>query len=529
MPGLFHHMLLTLRLNFRSKQALVYGFVFPIGFLFAFWGIYYHKETPPLIGEMGQLLTVTILSGACFGMPTAMVGERERGVWRRYRLLPAGTGGIVASAMVVRVVLVAMAIVLQLVLARYVCKAAWPAHPLHLLGVFFFVAFAFLGLGLVIATLADNVPAVQAMGQAIFLPMLMIGGIGVRLEQLPEWARHVAAFLPGLYAVDAIDSAVRPKPLTYAVPLPYCLFALTLIGAAGCLAGRQMFRWDVGQKMTSAARGWVALALAVWLVVGISAEVGGHVRVRRPSSSLASARATTEPASAPTELTLTIGLSKSEQAALREQAQSAGLTADSYAAKLIRQGLESDRFAQTKSTQPTATATTEPSTRPSIMAQLAPWTAITPEDIAKITYDDLPSDQSTVTPVATGLDDLDDDGKKRMDDFTAKLDDWQPGKNVNLEQRVRNLLAVAAITDILQDQHEGQIAYIVFEHLRFDVEEEKLKKILAYISLHPEGGKVPTQIPELGIDGEVFEDGIRERVEMYARKLLARLVGKVPG
>jgi ABC-2 type transport system permease protein len=479
-------MLLTLRLNFRSKQALVYGFVFPIGFLFAFWGIYYHKEIPPLIGEMGQLLTVTILSGACFGMPTAMVGERERGVWRRYRLLPAGTGGIVASAMVVRVVLVALAIVLQLVLARFVCKAAWPAHPLRLIGVFFFVTFAFLGLGLVIATLADNVPAVQAMGQAIFLPMVMIGGIGVRLEQLPEWARHVAAFLPGLYAVDAIDSAVRPKPLAYAVPLPYCVFALTIIGAAGCLGGRQMFRWDVGQKMTAVARGWVAVALGVWLIVGLSAEVGGNVRVRRPT--IASVPAATHP------------------------------TAEPIAPA---------------ATQPTTTTTvfasTEPATRPSIMAQLAPWTAITPQDIAKVTYDDLPSDQSTVTPVASGLDDLDDDGKKRMDDFTAKLDDWQPGKNVNLEQRVRNLLAVAAITDILQDQHEGQIAYIVFEHLRFDVEEEKLKKILTYISQHPEGGKVPTQIPELGIDGEVFEEGIRERVEMYARKLLARLVGKVPG
>src|SRR2546430_10499817 len=114
MKGALHHMLLTLRLNFRSKQALVYGFVFPIGFLFAFWGIYYHKENPPLLSEMGQLLTVTILSGACFGMPTAMVGERERGIWRRYRLVAGGTRGIVVSAMIVRVVLGAIAVGLAL-------------------------------------------------------------------------------------------------------------------------------------------------------------------------------------------------------------------------------------------------------------------------------------------------------------------------------------------------------------------------------------------------------------------------------
>ena len=33
------------------------------------------------------------------------------------------------------------------------------------------------------------------------------GGIGVRLDQLPDWAAHIAAFLPGLYAVDALDAA----------------------------------------------------------------------------------------------------------------------------------------------------------------------------------------------------------------------------------------------------------------------------------------------------------------------------------
>ena len=56
-----------------------------------------------------------------------------------------------------------------------------PSHPLDLWIAFSFVAFALLGLGLVIATLADNVPAVQALGQCIFLPMLIIGGVAVQL------------------------------------------------------------------------------------------------------------------------------------------------------------------------------------------------------------------------------------------------------------------------------------------------------------------------------------------------------------
>ena len=48
-------------------------------------------RTVPLVRHIGELLTVTALGGACFGLPTTMVSERERGVWRRYRLAPVAT------------------------------------------------------------------------------------------------------------------------------------------------------------------------------------------------------------------------------------------------------------------------------------------------------------------------------------------------------------------------------------------------------------------------------------------------------
>ena len=70
------------------------------------------------------------------------------------------------------------------------------------------VAFAFIGLGLVIAMMADNVPAVQALGQCIFLPMLIIGGVAVPLASLPDWAQRLSAFFPGRYAVEALQACV---------------------------------------------------------------------------------------------------------------------------------------------------------------------------------------------------------------------------------------------------------------------------------------------------------------------------------
>ena len=71
-------------------MALIYSYLFPTIFLVAFW-VLYRYETCRSSRHMGELLTVTILGGACFGLPTTMVSERERGVWRRYRLTPVPT------------------------------------------------------------------------------------------------------------------------------------------------------------------------------------------------------------------------------------------------------------------------------------------------------------------------------------------------------------------------------------------------------------------------------------------------------
>jgi ABC-2 type transport system permease protein len=492
LTGPLHYLSLALRLNFRSKQAIIYGFAFPLLFLFAFWGIYYHKEIPPLANEMGQLLTVTILSGACFGMPTAMVSERERGIWRRYRLLPSGTGGIVLAAMVVRCILVAIAMILQIILAHFICKAAWPAHPFPLIGIFFIVTFAFLGLGLMIAMLADNVPAVQALGQMIFLPMLMIGGIGVRLDQLPSWAVHIAVFLPGVYGVDAMDAALRAKPMATAIPLHFCLLALLAIGAAGCIAGAMMFRWDAAQKMTVRARGYVAVALLAWLAVGAIAEATGHVQTRQAFTGTLIAKTQPTSTSQPTTQPITVASTEPSPA----------------------------------TTQSTAEASTMPASNPTV-ASTAPWTAITDADVNKITFSDLQPDSGDVTPVAPNLDNLDEDDKKRIETFTEKLDEWPPGKELDIVQRTRSYLAVAAIVDLLQDQLEPDVPYVIFDRLRYEVEpDDKLKRVLTYIIMHPDQGTVPTKIPDLGFDGEVFEEGVRDRVTDYARKLLARVLNK---
>ncbi len=274
LSGWTRHFLLTIYLSFRNPQGIVYGYLVPIIFLLAF-GSVFRADNPPLLAQMGQIMTITILGGACFGLPTALVAERELGIWRRYRLLPVPTPWLVFSAMLARTLIVASSVLVQIALARAIFGTPFPSHPAAAMVAFLIVTAAFLGIGYLIAGLADNVPAVQALGQCIFLPMILIGGVGVPLAALPIWAQRVAGFMPGRYAVEVLQPCFTG--LNGLQGAGFRLGALTVIGFAAGVSGAKLFRWEAGPRMGS-ARGWVAAALASWAAVGAIAWETGRLQ-----------------------------------------------------------------------------------------------------------------------------------------------------------------------------------------------------------------------------------------------------------
>lgn len=278
--GWTRHLLLTLSLNFQNPQGIVYGYLVPILFLFAF-GSVFRADDPPLLARMGQILTITILGGACFGLPTALVAERERGIWRRYRLLPIPTAWLVAGSMAARLLILASSVLVQLALARAIFGAPFPRHPGAAALALLFVAAAFLGIGFLIAALAESVPAVQALGQCIFLPMIMIGGVGVPLTVLPAWAQRIAGFMPGRYAVEILQPAFDGRSGVHGAG--FRLGALAVIGLAAGIAGTKLFRWETGPR-TKSARWWVAGALTSWAAVGTVAWGSGRLNPLPPEA-----------------------------------------------------------------------------------------------------------------------------------------------------------------------------------------------------------------------------------------------------
>jgi ABC-2 type transporter len=531
--ALLHQLGISLKLHARNKMALIYSYIFPTIFLAAFW-VLYRFEQVPLLRHMGELLTVTALGGACFGLPTSMVSERERGVWRRYRLAPVSIGSVVAGTVAARYVLLLLAGLLQVALAMGIGMPL-PRHPLHLLLAFTCVAIAFIGLGLVIAMMADNVPAVQALGQCIFLPMLIIGGVAVPLASLPDWAQRLSAFFPGRYAVDAIQACVTGPGLNAA---RFNVFALLLIGAAGGLAGAKMFRWDSQQRFAATpGKAWVAAALAAWVAVGISSELTGRSGTATPASARTQpAPAAAQPAPPQVALPQPTPAPPAPIAATGSAPRQIEPTAaekERMSAGTSKAGTPpaTSKPAQTPATHPETPAPTSPP--PSVPA-VAPssWRAVTVADIDRdLVFTRLPPDGGIVTPIASLDDEADEEVSAQLEQIRVGLLTWKPGKVADPVQRVRNLLFVAGVPDVFQmEPLERFVPLVVYERLQEDIPKDELIKILYWIATHPfEGDDAAVdELRPLGLgNGPSDIEKTRDRVAVYAVKLLGRLLGRI--
>ena len=548
MHAFLHQLRISLSLHFRNRMALIYGYLFPTIFLIAFW-VLYRYDRVPLARHMGELLTVTALGGACFGLPTTMVSERERGVWRRYRLAPVRTGTLLASTIVARYVLLVLAGLLQVALAMLIGMPL-PNHPLDLWIAFTFVAFALMGLGLVIATLADNVPAVQALGQCIFLPMLIIGGVAVQLTSLPEWAQHVSAFFPGRYAVEAMQTSVTGAGLGV---MRFSLLALLLTGLAGFVAGIRMFRWDAQQRFVErGGKAWVALALAAWAAVGLLAEARGRIGPvaiiaeytppAQPDERLlprASTPAAPEPEPAPPAPAATPGAASPPEDARpaaspektarrcrpgrrptpppenrrrqnrrrplrRRQRRTQNHRRSRRPLVRPRRCCPSPRRGS-RSRRRTSTRSCSSGCRP-----IRAWSRRSRGPTSRWSRSSRPSSRKCAPA-------------------------WSRGRRASVAdpvQRVRNLLYVAAVPDVFQIPLERYVPHVVFERLQGDVPKDDLIKILFWVATHPAGGddSAVDNLRSAGIpvNGPGDMEQTRERVMLYALKLLGRLVGKIP-
>nr|WP_281384785.1 ABC transporter permease [Novosphingobium piscinae] len=477
----------------RNPMALVYGWLFPLLFLVGFWALY-GDDPVPLALHAGQFFTITILGSAAFGLPTQMVGERETGLWRHYALAPAPRWRFVVALVLARAALLAGALLLLHWTARALGMPPLP-HPVSTTLALMVAALCFLCIGALIGTLAPNVPAVQALGQCLFLPMLIIGGVAVPLASLPGWALPLSNLLPGRHAVVAIQTAVTGTGTRAA---GFELLALTGHGLLALLAAVILFRWEPDAGLRPGRRGWLIVpVLAAWLALaGLAAQLARPVPAPPDRASAGTPATYVRPTAA------TVLPQAPRPAIIRAVPSPA---------------------------TPAAMAAGIPT--PAVPAVAAEPAVPASVDLDRIAFERLPPDAGLVAPIAA--EPPDPVLESALARIRRQLESWPPAREGDARQQVQTLLLIAAVPDLLQmDPLERHLPALVEAELRQRIPATVLPNLLAQIALDPQGGSVAarSQLPAIGLPAHAGPEApLRGRVMLYAFKLLGRVTGRRVG
>lgn len=261
MTGYVHHLIVDLKAGIRDATMMLMNYLFPIGF-FVMIGLFMPTINPGFVDLMiPGMIVFAIMSGTLMTVPATLIDQRESGILRSFRVngVPAGSlitipvVGAVGHMTIVAAILTALSAVLY--------GAPLPVNWAGFVVTFSLTVLSFATLSVLIGIVAPSSRTATLLAQLVYLPSVLLGGLMVPEELLPDAVAHGASLLPATQAMRAFNTiAFDGEPLTTAAGPLLVLAASVAVNLTLCGA---LFAWD---PRTSRPRVVALFALAPFVV-----------------------------------------------------------------------------------------------------------------------------------------------------------------------------------------------------------------------------------------------------------------------
>jgi ABC-2 type transport system permease protein len=187
------------------------------------------------------LLGMNIMSGGMWGVGFVLVEMRSRKLLKRLVATPMRRSDFLAAMMVSRTVLVFLEMVLLLVFGWLVFDMVIMGSLAAIVLLALLGAFAFAGLGLLLASRARKIETISGLMNLVMLPMFVFSGIFFSSDRFPDAIQPFVKALP----LTALNDALRATILEGAgLASQAGRVAVMLVwGAASFVLALRLFRW----------------------------------------------------------------------------------------------------------------------------------------------------------------------------------------------------------------------------------------------------------------------------------------------
>lgn len=200
-----------LKLTLREPLGTFFTLVFPLMLLVLFGSIY-GNEPNSFFGGFGSVdisvpgyIGMIVGTIGMIGIPITLANYREQGILRRYRATPLKPDVVLWSQVAVNVLMTVIGVILLVIAGRLLYdlrlpEATWGIIPAVLIG-----GFSFFAVGFMLAGVLPSPRSAQAVGMAIFYPMLFLSGAAIPRQVMPENIQRIADFLPLTHVVKLLE------------------------------------------------------------------------------------------------------------------------------------------------------------------------------------------------------------------------------------------------------------------------------------------------------------------------------------
>lgn len=242
MTILLHQLRYEQRLFWRSREAAVFIFIFPL-LLYALLASVYGDDIDGVPSEdvlLAGLIGYGAANTAFAGLAIILVGRRESGVLKRLRATPLPPATYITAVLLSTLTTFALQTGTLVALGRFAFGASPPENTLGLVAAVVLGALCFAGLGVGAASLIRSAEGVSAVVNVVVLPMAFLSG-SFGPTDLPEFLQAVADVLPLTYYLDLVNGVYLDGESVFSD-----LGALAVVvawGVAGLVVALARFGW----------------------------------------------------------------------------------------------------------------------------------------------------------------------------------------------------------------------------------------------------------------------------------------------
>lgn len=240
---LAHQLRFEQRMFWRSREAAVFVFVFPL-LLYSLLASVYGDEISGVPAEdvlLAGLFGYGAANIAFGGLAITLVIRREAGILKRLRATPLPARTYLAAVLLSTLVTFAIETAALLVLGGLAFGASMPANWLGFAGAIVIGVACFAALGFAAAALIRSDEGVSAAVNVVILPMAFLSGSFGPTAEFPAFLQAIADVLPLTYFLDVTNGVYLEGDSLFADPT--ALVVLAAWGLAGLAVAVARFGW----------------------------------------------------------------------------------------------------------------------------------------------------------------------------------------------------------------------------------------------------------------------------------------------